>query len=235
MMRPSNLNSPAMPRATRNVASARASRRAANLFVLAGADGAGKSSLAGAAFRAQGGDYFDPDEAAASQRESSANMDQATADALMWQQGPRLLERAVAENLDHAFETTLGARTLPRLIAEAAAAGIAVHVWYAGLASPEMHIRRVRARAARGGHDIADETIRRRYHHSRLNLIELLPSLAALRLYDNSVEADPARGEAPRPRLLLHTDHGRIGGPADLSRTPDWARPIVAAAMKTAR
>ncbi len=233
-MRPSNLISPSSPRPAHRRSGAGASQRSAKLFVLAGVDGAGKSSLAGAAFRAQGGDYFDPDEAAASQCVSSATMDQSTADALMWQQGRRLLERAVAENLDHAFETTLGAQTLPRLIAEAAAAGIAVHVWYVGLASPELHIRRVRARAARGGHDVADETIRRRYQHSRLNLIELLPSLAALRLYDNSAEADPANGHAPRPQLLLQLDRGRIGGPADLARTPEWARPIVAAAIKMA-
>jgi len=29
-----------------------------------------------------------------------------------------------------------------------------------------------------------------------------------------------------------HLDHGKIAGSADLSRTPDWAKPIVAAALK---
>jgi len=32
--------------------------------------------------------------------------------------------------------------------------------------------------------------------------------------------------------LVLHMEHGKILGPADLSRTPDWAKPIVAAALK---
>lgn len=202
--------------------------------MLAGVNGAGKSSIAGASFRAQGADYFNPDEAARQLMQANPRLDQTEANAMAWQHGKRLVQRAIAEGLDHAFETTLGAHTLPSLIAQAAAAGVAVHVWYAGLSSPELHIRRVKARVARGGHDIAEDVIRRRYQHSRLNLIELLPSLAALRLYDNSIEADPADGVAPHPRLLLQLDHGRIVAPDDLSKTPDWARPIVAAALKLA-
>ena len=138
----------------------------------------------------------------------------------------------MARRLDFAFETTLGANTIPRLLAEAASQGIDVHVWYAGLSSPELHIERVRARARKGGHDIPEADIRRRYQYSRLNLIHVLPKLTALRVYDNSPEADPATGQAPTPRLLLHLDHGKIVGPADLSQTPDWAKPIVAAALK---
>ncbi len=208
---------------------------AAKLYVLAGVDGAGKSSIAGAAFRAQGGDCFDPDQAACRLMGANPKLGQTEADALARQQGRRLLERAIGERLDHAFETTLGARTLPRLVAAAAASGIAVHVWYVGLASPELHLHRVRARVRDGGRDIPEDAIRRRYQHSRLNLIELLPGLAALRLYDNSAEADPAKGVAPLPKLLLHLDHGRIVAPDDLSTTPEWARPIVAAALKSAR
>ncbi len=199
--------------------------------VLAGVNGAGKSSIAGATFRAHGADYFNPDEAARRLLATNSRLTQTEANGLAWQQGKRLLERAIAERLDYAFETTLGGHTLPRLLAEAAASGIAVHVWYAGLTSPELHIRRVQARVQRGGHDIPEEAIRRRYQHSRLNLIELLPRLTALRLYDNSIEADPATGAVPQPVLLLHLDHGRIVAPVDLSGTPDWARPIVAAAL----
>jgi predicted ABC-type ATPase len=206
-----------------------------HLYVLAGVNGAGKSSIAGASFRAHGADYFNPDEAARRLMADYPRLNQTEANAIAWQQGKRLLERAIAGRLDHAFETTLGGHTLARLLAEAAAAGIAIHVWYAGLSSPELHIQRVRSRVRRGGHDIPEEAIRRRYQHSRLNLIELLPSLAALRLYDNSAEADPAAGAMPHPALLLHLERGRIVAPADLSATPEWARPIVATALKLPR
>ena len=208
-----------------------ASRKPARIYVLAGVNGAGKSSIGGAAFRAFGGDYYNPDEAARALMAAHRGLEQTQANAAAWQQGKALLEQAIAKRLHFAFETTLGASTIPRLLEEAAAQGIAVHVWYAGLASPELHVARVRARVRRGGHDIAETDIRRRYEHSRLNLIRLLPSLAALRLYDNSAEADPASGLAPSPRLLLHMQRGRILGPEDLSATPNWAKPIVAAAL----
>ena len=199
--------------------------------MLAGVNGAGKSSIGGATIRAFGGDYYDPDEAARALMAASGSLDQARANALAWQQGRRLLERAIAERLDFAFETTLGGATMTRLLAEATAAGIDVHVWYVGLQDLPMHIARVRARVARGGHHIADGVIARRFEHSRLNLIHLLPALASLRVYDNSADADPAQGLAPQPSLVLHTLARRIVAPDDLSRTPRWAKPIVAAAI----
>lgn len=209
-----------------------AQRPAPRIYVLAGVDGAGKSSIAGAAFRQSGGQYFNPDEAARELKSRRAGLSQAAANGAAWQQGRRLLERAIAERLDYAFESTLGASTLPALLTQAAGKGFEVRIWYAGLASPEQHLARVRARVARGGHDIPEADIRRRYEHSRLNLIALLPHLAALRVYDNSAEADPAAGKLPHPRLVLHLEGGRIMNPQALARTPAWARPIVAAALK---
>jgi predicted ABC-type ATPase len=209
-----------------------ASSGAPRIYVLAGVNGAGKSSIAGAAFRAFGADYYNPDEVARALSDANPDLDQTEANAAAWQEGKRLLERAIRERLHFAFETTLGATTIPRLLSEAAAAGIEIHVWYVGLASPELHLERVRARVRRGGHHIAEADIRRRYTHSRLNLIELLPQLATLRLFDNSADADPAIGKVPLPTLVLEMAHGKIVGPSDLSQTPEWAKPIVAAALK---
>lgn len=205
---------------------------ASRIHVLAGVNGAGKSSIAGAMFRSLGGDYFNPDEAARKLIAANPRLNQTEANGIAWQQGRRLLERAIDEGLDFAFETTLGAHTIPRLLAGAAARGIEVCVWYAGLATPELHIERVRARVRRGGHDIAPAHIRRRFEHSRLNLIALMPHLHALRVYDNSAPADPAEGKAPQPGLVLHMEKRRIVAPPDLLATPTWAKPIVAAALK---
>lgn len=207
-------------------------RTSPRLYVLAGVNGAGKSSIGGAAFRAHGADYFNPDEAARMLMAANPGLEQRDANGAAWQQGKRLLERAIAGRLDFAIETTLGANTLPRLLGAAAQQGFEVRVWYAGLASPELHIARVKARVRRGGHDIPEADIRRRYRYSRINLIELLPQLAALRVFDNSAEADPHLGAAPEPLLVLAMESGRIVGPADLSHTPEWAKPIVAAALK---
>ncbi len=216
------------------MASDSARREPPQIYVLAGVNGAGKSSIAGAAFREHGADYYNPDEAARALRAANPALDQTQANGLAWRHGRDLLERAIRERLDYAFETTLGASTLPRMLREAAAQGVAVHVWYAGLSTPELHLARVRARVARGGHDIPEAAIRRRFEHSRLNLIHLMPALAALRVYDNSAQADPALGKAPAPVLVLHVERGKIMNPQDLAQAPEWAKPIVAAAMRLA-
>ena len=113
----------------------------------------------------------------------------------------------------------------------ALAEGIEVRMWYVGLATPELHIARVRARVARGGHDIPENRIQQRFDHSRINLVRLLPQLTELRLFDNSTDADPAAGVAPVPLLVLHIREGKIAAMCNLASVPAWAKPIVAAAM----
>jgi len=209
--------------------------RTPRFYVIAGVNGAGKSSIAGVTFRELGSDYFNPDEAARRLMAANSGLSQKDANGIAWRQGVRLLQRALEERLDFAFETTLGGQTITQLLSQAASQGIEIHIWYVGLTSPELHLERVRARVSRGGHDIPESDIRRRYEHSRLNLIALLPHLTALRVHDNSLEADPAAGKVPLPRLVLQMERGNIVGPPDLSQTPDWAKPIVAAALRLGR
>lgn len=181
--------------------------------------------------RASGADYYNPDEAARGIRRASPGPTQREANGLAWGKGRDLLRRAIDERKDFVFESTLGAHTIPGILAEAADAGAAVHVWFVGMDDVERHLARVRARVKAGGHDIPEADIRRRYETSRENLAWLMPKLASLHLYDNSIEADPAAGKAPRPRLLLHLDGGRIVAPTDLRATPSWAKALVARAM----
>jgi len=204
------------------------------LYVIAGTNGAGKSSIAAAMFRQHGVEPFDPDAAARLISARLPGLGQAEVNSAAWHEGKRLLERAIGERLSFAFETTLGGATMTGLLEQALASGLDVRVWYVGLDSPERHLARVRARVARGGHDIPETTVRRRYDASRLNLIRLLPRLTELRVYDNSVEADPAAGLVPEPRLLLHMRRGRIVAAGPLPATPPWAKPILAAALKIA-
>jgi predicted ABC-type ATPase len=202
------------------------------VHVLAGVNGAGKSSIVGATIRDKGGEYYNPDEAAREIMAANPKLGQAEANAAAWEQGKRLLERAIAEGLDFTFETTLGGNTMPRLLAGAAKRGIEVRIFYIGLASADVHVERVRHRVLAGGHHIPEVDIRRRYRHSLINLVGLLPLLTELKVYDNSMTADPATGQAPRPVLVLHMERGRIVGPPDLAFTPGWAKPVVAAALQ---
>ena len=210
-------------------------KRHSCIYVLAGTNGAGKSSVAGAMFRRSGADYFNPDEATARILAANPGISIAEANSAAWHSGKRLLERAIAEHLDFAFETTLGGHTISALLQKALTAGIEVRIWFVGLRSPELHMARVRSRVARGGHDIPEEKIRERYDRSRINLIELMPGLTELRVYDNSFEADPHAGRAPRPTLILHLAKGRIVEMLDLAETPQWAKALVAAAVKISK
>ncbi len=203
------------------------------LYVLAGVNGAGKSSVGGHLLERAGMTWFNPDTFA---RELAAatgcSMSEANAEA--WQDGMRRLDDALAQGRSHAFETTLGGNTVPARIAEAARTHD-VLMWFCGLASAEQHIARVRARVAAGGHDIPEAAIRARWTRARENLIALMPVLAQLQVYDNSV--DVARGRAvPDPVLLLEMVDGvRVVPDADdltaLAATPDWAKPLLEAAL----
>ena len=65
---------------------------------------------------------------------------------------------------DFAVETTLATRTLLKTVRMAQAAGYSVTLLYFWLNSPELAIERVKARVEAGGHNIPEETVRRRYH-----------------------------------------------------------------------
>jgi len=102
-------------------------------------------------------------------------------------------------------------------------------MWYCGLRDVQLHIARVQARVGRGGHDIPEATIRKRFDASRQNLCTLIPSLDELLMYDNSAEADLFNGVAPKPMQILHYKDGKV---LHLSKSmPDWAKPIAAVAL----
>lgn len=205
------------------------------ISVLAGTNGAGKSSIAGQMVRGEGGQYFNPDEVARRILEVSPALTLAEANALAWREGIERLRAAIQTGADYTFETTLGGNTIVGLLEQAAESGCEVRVWYVGLSSPDLHIRRVAARVRRGGHDIPEADIRRRYTSSQINLIRLMPRLTGLAVFDNSAQADPATGRAPEPVLVLQLERDKIVGPPDLRATPEWAKAIVAAALKLGR
>ena len=119
------------------------------IYVLAGTNGAGKSSIGGAAIRERGADYFNPDEATRRIRLANPRISEREANSAAWHEGKRLLEDAIAERSTLAFETTLGGETITGLLLRALAEGIEVRIWHIGLATPELHVARVRARVSR--------------------------------------------------------------------------------------
>ncbi len=205
--------------------------------MLAGVNGAGKSSVGGAILQDHGITWFNPD-TYARELVRELGLDANDANARAWQFGKSTLERAIADGTNYAFETTLGGNTITSLLSKAAQTHDVVML-YCGLSSPEMHLARVALRVAHGGHHITEEKIRERWSTSRLNVIKLLPSLAKLQVFDNSTQAQPGE-DIPDPVLVLHVENGRVRAPkgndaAALQRVPEWARPVVEAAMRLPR
>ncbi|MPQ69999.1 MULTISPECIES: AAA family ATPase [unclassified Pseudomonas] len=204
------------------------------IFVLAGVNGAGKSSVGGALLAEHGLDWFNPD-SFARELVGSQGIDPAQANALAWEHGRSLLETALLQGRNYAFETTLGGNTIARLLAQAARTHDVVML-FCGLSSAEQHLQRVRFRVSVGGHDIAEKKIRERWVSSRANLVSLMPLLAHLQVFDNSADVLPGE-DIPDPVLILEMVAGQITFPdpedaVALQGTPQWARPLVQAAIE---
>jgi len=75
--------------------------------------------------------------------------------------------------VDFAFETTLATRSYLSLIKNAQAAGYKVTLLFIWLDSPETAIQRVARRVAKGGHNIVQDVVERRYYRGISNLINL--------------------------------------------------------------
>ncbi len=103
---------------------------------------------------------------------------------------------------------------------------------YVGLASPQLHIARVRARVGRGGHEIPEAKIRERYPKSLANLVSFIGTAAEVHVFDNSAESADGLPQAirvfrMRGERIIEPDLETL-----MTQTPNWAKPVVAAAVK---
>jgi predicted ABC-type ATPase len=205
-------------------------RRRGRILVAAGTNGAGKSSIVGEFMAAKGGAYFNPDLVARELIHRGMPTEQANANA--WKLGYDALQRAINKHEDFSFETTLGGNAIARALHQAIKSGLRVYIWYVGLASPELHIARVRARVARGGHDIPEAKIRERYSKSLANLVSFIGAATEIHVFDNSAESADGLPQSVR---VFRMRGQRIIEPdleALIAQTPNWAKPVVAAAIK---
>ena len=90
---------------------------------------------------------------------------------------------------DFCIETTLATRSLKKMIRDAKAEGYFVTLLYFWLDSPERAVARVKARVDAGGHNIKEETIRRRYSMGLYYLFrDFMPLCDKWILSDNSTD-----------------------------------------------
>lgn len=199
------------------------------IVVLAGVNGAGKSSVIGSHIRDNGGNYFNPDHYTRYLIDQGEAEDLDEANGMAWSKGFEWLNNAIQNDTQYAFETTLGGQSITSALKAAINKSIEVRVIYVGLSSADQHIERVRARVENGGHDIPTDKIIARYSNSKLNLIELINhGVDEVMVWDNSSELENGK---PSPLKVFHFNKKRWVVPPS-SNCPEWAKCIAAEAIK---
>lgn len=168
-------------------------REVPHVIVLAGPNGAGKSTAAPKLLAGTLGvvEFVNADVIARGLSGFNSEAAAFEAGRIMLQ---RLRQLAQAR-ASFALETTLASRTFAPWIAELCATGYAFDLMFFWLPTAETAVARVQDRVRGGGHNVPEETIRRRYRAGLRNFFQLYrPLTATWRFYDNS--------HPPGPRLL---------------------------------
>ena len=145
-----------------------------NLYIIAGCNGAGKTT---ASFTILPGllncrEFVNADSIAAGLSPFNPEGVAIEAGRLMLLRIEELLKGKV----DFAIETTLATRSYLSLIERAKVLGYKITLLYIWLDSPETAKKRVAIRVMKGGHNIPDDVIERRYYRGIYNLINLFIS-----------------------------------------------------------
>jgi predicted ABC-type ATPase len=124
------------------------------------------------------------------------------------------LDQLARAREDFAFETTLSGRTYLRWLELLRAGGYRVHLVFLALSSPELALARVAERVRKGGHDVPEAVVRRRFAAGLRNLVACyLDVVDSWHVYDNSNLA--------KPRLLASR---APGSPAQGVGSAAWQR-----------
>jgi predicted ABC-type ATPase len=147
------------------------------LTVIAGPNGSGKSTITESIKIV--GLYINADEI---KRRSGCSDREAAVEA------EKVREFCLANGTSFAFETVLSTHRNLDLIARAKVAGFFVDSYFVLTADPELNVKRVRSRAAYGGHDVPPDKTRGRYARSLANIPELIGVSDRVRIVDNTYE-----------------------------------------------
>lgn len=164
---------------------------APRMLVIAGPNGAGKTTLAPRLLRDTFGlmEYVNADPIA-------LGLSAFRPETVAFRAGRVMLARLhelVEKRVSFAFESTLATRSYAPWIRRAREQGYEFHLLFLWLPSPELAVERVRERVRLGGHDVAEQVIRRRYDRGPRNFFAFYLALAETWVvYDNSGSGMPA-------------------------------------------
>ena len=156
------------------------------LYIFAGVNGAGKSTL----YRLSSihyetfdfGERINTDEIVNQIGDWRNPKDQIMAARIALTKRKEYIEQGISFNQ----ETTLTGNSILKAIEEAKKNGYKIIMSYVGVENPEIAKERVKIRVGKGGHDIPNEIIEKRYYEILKNLEKIAPLCDNLIIYDNS-------------------------------------------------
>lgn len=155
------------------------------LFMIAGPNGAGKTTSAMTLLpdALMCKEYVNADAIA-------AGLSPFQPEEMAFAAGRLMLERIhqlADQYADLAFETTGASKTFAPFLLDCKRKGYTLNLLYLWLETPELALARIAARVEKGGHDVPEVVVRRRYKKSIENLFALyMPIINNWFLYDNS-------------------------------------------------
>lgn len=162
-----------------------AERKKLNLYIIAGCNGAGKTTASFTVLpeMLDCQEFVNADEIA-------KGLSPFNPEGVAIQAGRLMIDRIIhllKEGETFAFETTLATRSYVKLIQRAQKRGYFVTLLFFSLSTPEQAVARVAKRVSEGGHNIPTDVIYRRYDAGLQNLFQLyIPVCDYWALYDNS-------------------------------------------------
>lgn len=97
------------------------------------------------------------------------------------------IERFAQQRVDFGFESTLSGRGYLNLVRHLKDSGYVVHIFFLTLPSVELALSRIKKRVIKGGHNVPEGDVRRRFDRSIRNFLLHYQSVAdSWMLFDNS-------------------------------------------------
>ena len=156
-----------------------------NLYIISGCNGAGKTTASYTVLPEilDCREFVNADEIARGLSPFNPESMAIEAGRLMLQR----IEDLLAKDKSFSIETTLATKSYINLVRRAQAKGYSVRLLFFWLNSPELALLRIAERVAKGGHNIPEPVVRRRYVAGIRNLIRLfMNEMDYWVIYDNS-------------------------------------------------
>lgn len=119
------------------------------------------------------------------------------------------IEQLLVADKTFAIETTLSTKSYAGLIERCRQQGYIINLIFLWLYSPELALRRVQARVEKGGHNIPEEVVKRRYQRGLLNFVNLfMPLCDKWMIADNShsLPSIIAQGTKEKTEMIYQHD-----------------------------